>query len=376
MQPIRISGVEELGAELRARAEAAELTQAQLARMAGIDRTEVAKVYAGVYKRHKHYAAVASALGTTLEAISRTLQGSPTPDIAPPAHIIAISSLKGGSGKTTTSVHLAAGLARRGYRVLFLDLDSSCQSQGWLTDGVDHLDSEAPNIFDVLARNEIDGRRVEIMDTIYPSFVEGLDLARSTREIEELDNKLHSKAGKEHRLKHALKPVLASYDFIVFDTAPDNDVCLHNALMAADSMLIPIKPTDTDLDRFFMFIPELLHFVYEDYLNPDLRLLGILVGEVESIGEFEREFMRTLDEEFPGSVFSTTISRYKDYGRLLSNKQLIYTRDRAKATDNGMAKGGRKRQPLVVPARGAEGRPRPVADPDSPFAKLKELRLS
>mgnify|MGYP003728074773 CR=1 FL=1 len=59
-----------------------------------------------------------------------------------------------------------------------------------------------------------------------------------------------------------------------------------------------------------------------------IRLPGI-----DRIGEFEREFMRTLDEEFPGSVFSTTISRYKDYGRLLSNKQLIYTRDRAKATD-------------------------------------------
>lgn len=333
MQRVTISGVEELGAELRSRAEERGYTQAQVAKMAGIGRTEVAKVYAGVYKRHKNYSAVARAFDTTLEAISRTLQGSSSPDIAPPAHVIAVSSLKGGSGKTTTSVHLAAGLARRGWRVLFLDMDNSCQSQGWLSPGIDHLDGAAPNIFNVLCRHSIDGARVELADTIYPSFVEGLDLARSSRALESLDVEMQSTPAAERRLKRALAPVLTSYDFVVCDTAPDNDLCLHNTLMAADSMLLPLKPTDTDLDRFFMYIPELLQFVEDEDLNPDLRLLGILLGEVESIGEFERDFIRTLNGEFPGSVFSTTISRYKDYGRLLSKKELIYTYSPGRARD-------------------------------------------
>lgn len=331
MRTIVLASHEDLGAALRERAEARGLTQGQMGRLSGLKRTEVAKVYSGLYKKPTHYQSMARALGTTIEAISTTLLRSRDPDIAPDAHAIAVSSLKGGTGKSMTVAHLAGGLARQGWRVLVIDLDDSCQLLHWLVDpDVLH---EGPTLLDVLCRETYEGRTATMPDVIVPSLIEGVDLVRSSSQIQLLDVKLSMKTATERRLMRALESVRAAYDFIVFDTAPALDLRLKNALMAADSLLIPLKPTDTDFDRLYRLIPELLDFAEDPDLNPDLGLLGFLLCEVTSVGDFEREIKAALEDDFPGALLSTHVRKRKAYGQLMSSQELIYTADPSKSGD-------------------------------------------
>lgn len=331
MRSVQIAPNEDIGRTLRERAEARGYTQAKLGSLAGLGRSEVAKVYAGSYKKHKNYRAVARALGTTIEAISCTLTRTDAPDISPGAYVIAVSSLKGGSGKTTTSVHLAGGLARRGYRVLFVDLDSSCQGHHWLRDSTLEDGLQLPELMDVLCRRERDGVRVGLEDTLVPSTVEGVEVVRSSAALEDLDLTLGTTPASERRLMRALEPLASRFDFVVMDTAPSNKLSTKMALMAADSMLIPMCPTATDIDRFYRFMPWLFEFIEDPDLNPELGLLGVLLCMVNQIGPFERDLRKAIQEDYPDVLFSTHIDQAKKYGRLLVEDQLIYTSNHDKA---------------------------------------------
>ena len=94
--------------------------------------------------------------------------------------------------------------------------------------------------------------------------------------------------------------------------------------MAADSLLVPLKPMDTDMDRLYRFMPRLLAFSSRR-LNPDLSLLGFLLCEVTSIGVFERDLMAALEEDYPGVLLDSYVKRYKTFGSLILQNQLIYT---------------------------------------------------
>lgn len=340
MRTIKIASTTELGGALRTRAESLGYHQTAVGAMVGLERSEVAKVYAGKYKKHTHYKAIARALGTTVEAISTSVLWRERPDIGPDAHVIAVASLKGGTGKSMTAAHLAGGLARRGFRVLLVDLDDSCQVQQWLTDFDIEDVEDGPTLMDVLCRRSVGEDSATTEHTIYPSLIEGLDLVRSSEEILKLEIELSMKTATERRLIRALSSVKQDYDFVVIDTAPALDLRLKMALMAADSMLIPMKPTDTDLDRFYRFIPALMEFVQDPDLNPDLQLLGVLLCEFTSEGAFEREIKQALEEEYPGALFPTPIRKYKAYGQLLSKQKLIYTHKPDLARDyNALVQG-------------------------------------
>jgi len=152
---------------------------------------------------------------------------------------IPVINNKGGVGKTTTTINLAAGLARRDANVLVVDLDS--QGSASLALGVDRNDLE-PSVASVMFR---DTRADEAIRTaVRPN----LDLLTGSLRLADTDTRLSSQENREHRLAHTLAPIEDAYDVILIDCAPSTSLLSINALVAADAFIIPVSPSYLSLE--------------------------------------------------------------------------------------------------------------------------------
>ena len=147
--------------------------------------------------------------------------------------IIAVVNNKGGVGKTTSAVNLAAGITAGKRRVLLVDLDA--QGSAGLSLGLSRADLK-PGVAEVI----MDGH--PIREAIRPSSVKGLDILPGSMALASADLSLSVITGREVVLKNALKPVLADYDFAVLDCPPSLGLLTVNALTAADFFLVPVTP--------------------------------------------------------------------------------------------------------------------------------------
>ena len=161
--------------------------------------------------------------------------------------ITAVVSKKGGVGKTTTAVNLAAALADGGHRVLLVDLDS--QASASLSLGVER-GALAPSAADVLLWG------TPVRQAIRPTGVAGLDLLTASSDLGSVDLELGPLRERELKLRRALEPVRDDYDFVFLDCAPSQSLLAVNALVAADAFLVPVAPqflavagVDSLLDR-------------------------------------------------------------------------------------------------------------------------------
>lgn len=212
--------------------------------------------------------------------------------------ILAVTNQKGGVGKTTTSINLAAALARRGHRTLLMDLDP----QGHSTLSFLDLESIEYSIYDVLTEKD-----VVIQDVIQSTGAENLDIAPARISLAKLEGKLLGEFDGHYRLRDEVAPIVKQYDYILIDTPPTLGLLTVSALVLATHLLVPIQSSYLSLEG----TDDLLETVerIRQYVNPKLELLGVLITLHDHRTILGRDVVAQVRKVFGKKVFDTMISK-------------------------------------------------------------------
>lgn len=220
------------------------------------------------------------------------------------AEVYAIVNQKGGVGKTTTAVNLAACAAQAGSRTLLIDLDA----QGNATSGLGVDRSSLPAcVYDVLIAPDSEGAAASLRDVTVPTRIPRLDIAPATIDLAAADLRLANAIARETRLRRALTPVRAYYDLILVDTAPSLGILTVNSLSAADAVLIPIQCEYYALEGLSQLL-EIVDLVRAE-LNPALRIAGAILTMFDARTRLAADVVEEVRQNFPGHVFATVIPR-------------------------------------------------------------------
>ena len=217
--------------------------------------------------------------------------------------VIAIANQKGGVGKTSTTVNLGAGLVRQGYDVLLIDLDS--QANLTMALGYQNPDDMDFTVSNVLYK-AVQEEQIDPTEGILTT-PEGIDLMPSNIQLSGYEISLINEYGREVMLKQYIDAVRLNYDYILIDCAPSLSVLTVNALVAADSVLIPTQPqyfSTAGLQMFYETISRI-----RKKLNPSLSIEGVLVTMMNNRPNFTKDLVAQLREIYGGvfRVFDTEI---------------------------------------------------------------------
>lgn len=213
-------------------------------------------------------------------------------------NVISVANQKGGVGKTTTTINLAASIADRGYRVLIVDIDP----QGNATSGLGIEKSEIDqDIYNVL----ID--EVPIQDTIHHTSTPKLDMVPATINLSGAETELISMMARETRLKSALDAVSDKYDFVFIDCPPSLDQLSINAFTASDSILIPVQSEYYAMEG----LSQLLNTIrlVQKHFNKDLGVEGVLLTMLDARTNLGAEVVKEVQSYFSKKVYKTIIPR-------------------------------------------------------------------
>jgi chromosome partitioning protein len=232
------------------------------------------------------------------------------------ARIIAIANQKGGVGKTTTAVNLAAALARAPQRVLLVDLDA--QGNATMGSGVDKRELEASTC-DVLLQ-EVDAAAAIV------TAPEGFDLLPGNTDLTAAEIQLMEIQGRELRLKAALDPLRGNYDFILIDCPPALSLLTLNALTAADSVLVPMQCEYYALEGLSALMETIE--AMRTRLNPALEIEGVLRTMFDIRNNLANAVSAELTKHFGDKVFRTIVPRNVRVAEAPSHGQSIVGYDR------------------------------------------------
>ena len=249
----------------------------------------------------KAQAAKAAAGDIPIGPTGRPYQGFPTPpklDGHGPARIISLCNQKGGVGKTTTTINLAASLAEYGRRVLAVDFDP----QGALSAGLGIHTHEIPTIYDLL----LDSKR-DPHDVIVRTAVENLDILPANIDLSAAEVHLVNEVARETILARVLRKVAGEYDVILIDCQPSLGLLTVNALTASHGVLIPLECEFFALRGVALLI-ETIDKV-RDRLNPSIELDGVLATMYDPRTLHSREVLERVVDAFGDDVLETVIGR-------------------------------------------------------------------
>src|SRR5882757_733892 len=208
---------------------------------------------------------------------------------------IVLANNKGGITKTTSTINLGYGLARRGYRVLIVDVDAQCNTTYSLTGKMDHEQT----LFDVL----INGTKM--VDIILATRAENLYLAPSSINLSAADLLMASAPGRERKLSRALVQV-DGYDFVLIDTPPNLGVLTVNAFVACTDVIIPVALTTYAL--IGISILEQTMQELRDNLDVELPILGI-IANLDDHTRISADVLEAVRQHFGSLVFETVVPR-------------------------------------------------------------------
>ena len=227
--------------------------------------------------------------------------------------VIAIANQKGGVGKTTTAINLAAALAMRSRKTLLIDLDPQANSSMSYLD----LRTIEGSMYDVLAAGK------PISDVVQHTQVPNLDVAPSRIALAKLETQLVGEIDGHFRLKDRLAAVNGTYEFVVIDTPPALGLITVNALVASTHLLIPVQSSYFALEG----TDDLLETVEKirSRPNPELKLLGAVITLHDKRTTLARDVHKAMSEVFAGRVFETTISKSIRLEESPAHKESIFS---------------------------------------------------
>lgn len=229
----------------------------------------------------KRAGAAAQPVSRTGKAIAHGLKIKPA-EAPKTSRIIAICNQKGGCGKTTSVINIAAVLAAMNQRVLVIDLDSQCNATQGLGLELNEIDD---TISDVL----LDPKNHTLADVIVESPYTNLHVAPGSIELSEFESRAASEIGRENRLKKAIALIRPHYDYILIDTPPSLGLLSVNALNAAGEVQIAMQSHPFALDGLHLLL-ETIQLVQQE-LNPELKISGVIVTMFDPRTKISREIV-------------------------------------------------------------------------------------
>jgi chromosome partitioning protein len=212
--------------------------------------------------------------------------------------VIALANQKGGVGKTTTAVNLAACLAVEGRKVLLVDSDPQGNTTSGL--GLDKRDIKK-SIYDMIIKD------VPAKDVIVPTAYENLSLLPATIALAGAEIELVNMMSRENRLKNALERVKYDYDYVLIDCPPSLGLLTLNALTAASSVIIPIQCEFYALEGVTMLMNTIQ--LVQRNLNPALKLEGVVMTMCDARTNLASDVVSEVKKYFSAKMYNTIIPR-------------------------------------------------------------------